>query len=82
VDGSIITTARELAAHNSRNHVVNLHDGYDEKAVQSFTQRAWNQTPETERHKDLAKDMEKAVEKLEAGYTPAPKEYTEEIPDA
>lgn len=81
VDGSIISTRADLAEHNKRNNVVNLHDGYDEKAVQSFTQRSY-ETPEKERLKDLNKDMEQAIQKLEDGYTPTPKQYTEEIPDA
>lgn len=82
VDGTLISSHRDLAEHNKRNNVVNLHDGYDEKAVQDFTKRKWNETPEKERLSDLNKDMKEAVQKLEDGYTPTPKQYTEEIPDA
>lgn len=81
VDGSVITCSHDLQEHNKRNNVVNLHDGYDEKAVEGFTKRAWNQTPEAERKKDLSKDMEQAIQKLESGYKPTPAEYTEEIPN-
>lgn len=82
VDGSTITNHRELAEHNKRNNVVNLHDGYDEAAVQSFTKRQLNAEIEKERQKDLNKDMEIAIQKLQDGYTPTPAPYTEEIPDA
>lgn len=82
VDGSIISTHRELAEHNKRNNVVNLHDGYDEKAVQSFTKQDLFKGHEEERKKDLADDMKKAVTKLENGYNPTPAPYTEEFPDA
>lgn len=81
VDGTIISTQTDLAEHNKRNGVVNLHDGYDEKAVMEMGKRDFG-PPKEERLKDLNKDMEKAVEKLQDGYTPTPKEYTEEIPDA
>lgn len=80
VDGSIICNSEQLREHNKRNNVVNLHDGYDEKAVQEFTKKAWNQTSEAERKVDLKQDMEKAVQKLEEGYKPTPAEFTEEIP--
>lgn len=82
VDGSIISNAAELAEHNRRNNVVNLHDGYDEKAVESFTKRNWNEAPEKERKKDLNADMKEAIQKLEEGYKPTPAEYSEEIPNA
>lgn len=77
VDGSIISNHRELTEHNKRNGVVNLHDGYDEKAVKSLTERNWQKPPE-----DIKPDMAKAIQKLEDGYKPAPAPYTEEIPDA
>lgn len=79
VDGSIIATQHDLAEHNKRNNVVNLHDGYDEAGVQSMTKRDW--TPPSD-IKDLKKDMETSIQKLEDGYKPTPREYTEEIPDA
>jgi hypothetical protein len=79
VDGSIITNQRELAEHNRRNNVVNLHDGYDEKAIMDFPNRDWHTTPVKERLQDLAGDMDKAVEKLQDGYKPSPAQYTEDI---
>ena len=36
VDGSTISTARELANHNARNNVVNLHDGYSDKELRNI----------------------------------------------
>jgi hypothetical protein len=82
VDGTIITSRAVLEEHNRRNKVQNLHDGYDEKAILDFPNRNWHETPEKERLKDLNKDMEVAVQKLEDGYAPTPAEYTEEFPDA
>ena len=81
VDGSIISNKRELAEHNRRNNVVNLHDGYDEKAVKGFTETDWNKSSEKERTKDLSADMEQAVEKLQSGYKPTPAPYTEDVSD-
>ena len=81
VDGSIITNKRELAEHNRRNNVVNLHDGYDEKAVEGFTKRDWSKDSEKERTKDLSADMEQAVVKLQEGYKPTPAPYTEDVSD-
>lgn len=80
VDGSIITCDRDLREHNKRNNVVNLHDGYDSKAVENFTKRDYQKPLDEERRKDLAKDMELAVEKLHQGYTPQPAPEGELVP--
>lgn len=80
VDGSIITCQRELREHNKRNNVVNLHDGYDSKAVENFTKRDYQKPLDEERRKDLNKDMELAVQKLQEGYTPQPAHEGELIP--
>lgn len=82
VDGSVISSYSELAEHNKRNNVVNVHDGYDDKAVKEFIKKDWHTTPEKERMQDLNKDMEQAIQKLEEGYKPTPAPYTEEFPDA
>lgn len=80
VDGSIISCDRELREHNKRNNVVNLHDGYDSKAVSKFTERDWLAEQDKERKKDLNADMEQAVQKLNEGYTPQPASEGDLIP--
>jgi hypothetical protein len=70
VDGSLIRSRRELAEHNKRNHVVNLHDGYDEAAVQKMTKKDYQRPLDEERAKDLNKDIEKAIAQCTDGYKP------------
>jgi hypothetical protein len=70
VDGSLINSRRELAEHNRRNNVVNLHDGYDEAAVQAMTKKDYQKPLDDERGKDLHKDIEKAVAQCSDGYKP------------
>lgn len=81
VDGSVIRNRADLAEHNKRNDVVNIHDGYDEKAVMAMTADTFKSSKQ-ERLRDLNIDMEQAVQKLEDGYKPTPAPYTEELPDA
>lgn len=80
VDGSIVSSRRELQEHNKRNNVVNTHDGYDEKAILGWTQKDYQKPLDEERRKDLKDDMKKAVQKLEEGYTPHPPSEDEIIP--
>jgi hypothetical protein len=70
VDGSLISSRRDLAEHNKRNNVVNLHDGYDETAVQNMTKKDYQKPLDVERGKDLHKDIEKAIAQCTDGYTP------------
>jgi len=81
VDGTIISSEHALREHNKRNNVVNLHDGYDERAVQGFVHKDWEAERHKENEKEVKADMATAVEKLQDGYTPTPAEYTEEIPN-
>lgn len=76
VDGTVISSQKGLMEHNRRNNVVQLHEGYDEKAVQGFTKKDWTPPSDTA---DLKADMAVAVEKLEQGYKPTPE--TEMIPE-
>ena len=76
VDGSVINNKRELAEHNRRNSCVSLHDGYDEKALQSFTERKWGVEPDKE---ELKRDMKEAVVKLEQGYKPVLAPETDDL---
>jgi predicted nucleic acid-binding Zn ribbon protein len=70
VDGSLISSRRDLAEHNKRNNVVNLHDGYDEAAVQKMTKKDYQKPLDEERAKDLNKDIEKAIAQCTDGYMP------------
>lgn len=70
VDGSLISSRRELLEHNKRNHVVNLHDGYDEAGVQNMTKKDYQKPLDEERAKDLNKDIEKAIAQCTDGYKP------------
>lgn len=71
VDGSVISSHRELQEHNKRNGVVNLHDGYDDKAVMEATKKNYQKPLDDERRKDLDVDIEKSVQKLVEGYKPS-----------
>lgn len=82
VDGSFISNSRELSEHNKRNNVVQLHEGYDERAVEAFTKTDWSKEKEKERSGDMHEDMRKSIQKLEEGYTPTPAPEIEDIPDA
>jgi predicted nucleic acid-binding Zn ribbon protein len=70
VDGSLISSRRDLAEHNKRNNVVNLHDGYDEAGVQNMTKKDYQKPLDEERAKDLNKDIEKAIAQCTDGYKP------------
>lgn len=70
VDGSIITSESALREHNKRNGVVNIHEGYSEKSVMDMTKKDFQAPLDAERRKDLQKDMEESITKLEHGYKP------------
>lgn len=81
VDGSIITNRRELAEHNRRNDVVNVHDGYDSAAVDAMITKDYQKPLDNERRQDLHQDMVESIQKLDQGYTPTTAPETEIIPD-
>jgi len=66
VDGRVISNQVELDRHNKEHNLVNLHDGYDEKAILSgkIGEKA------VEEKKTKKKDVEKAVTKVVDGYKP------------
>lgn len=67
VDGTIISTASDLAEHNRRNGVVNLNDGWSEEAIRSGNIGE----KKVENHKeDIAGDMAESIHKLNQGYRP------------
>jgi putative FmdB family regulatory protein len=71
VDGSLISTNKDLAEHNKRNNVVNTADGYSDEAI-----RKGNIVPKKTGidKKDLANDVGEALHKLKQGYVPPPRE--------
>lgn len=81
VDGSVITTKRELNDHNQRNQVVNVHEGYDEATYFDMVNRDHFAPLEKERKKDLDKDIEQCVNMLSNGYVPTTAPESEIIPE-
>lgn len=67
VDGSVISTSRALSEHNTRNQVVNLHEGYDDAKIVAgdFSREASG--PDK---KDIAVDVAKSIQKINDGYKP------------
>jgi len=65
VDGSVITCDRELRAHNARNNVVSMADGYS-------TEELLTAKPKEEvlDKKELVKDITEATHKVAQGYKP------------
>jgi hypothetical protein len=67
VDGSIISTERDLRNHNARNNVVNIHDGYDEATVMRGEYVKPTAGPDK---KDIAKDIYESYQRVDSGYKP------------
>lgn len=70
VDGSVITCQRELREHNKRNDVVNIHEGYDEKALKTLGERNPREQINKELSASLKTDAAVAMQKLNEGYKP------------
>jgi putative FmdB family regulatory protein len=67
VDGSLIRTQRDLEAHNKRNNVVLLGEGYDEQTI--LDGKCAPPPPRVDR-KEITKDIQEAMAQLEQGYKP------------
>lgn len=67
VDGTIISTASDLAEHNRRNGVMNLNDGWSEEAIRSGS---IGEKKEENHKQDIAADMAESVHDLNQGYRP------------
>lgn len=67
VDGTTISTQKDLQDHNKRNNVVSINDGYDDASIRSgkFAERK----PEN-LTKEIKKDMTEAIQQLNDGYRP------------
>jgi len=71
VDGSLITTQREMAEHNKRNNVVSMADGYDDATVR----RGDFVAPEKRDINDLKSDIAEATAMVNQGYKPNTEVY-------
>jgi putative FmdB family regulatory protein len=67
VDGSIITTERDMQEHNKRNGVVNLADGYDDKTVKEGN---YGKKDDQLDAKERIDDIQEAIHDLNQGYKP------------
>lgn len=75
VDGSVIRNQRELLAHNDRNQVVNIQDGYDEATVIAGN---YCKPDTTDSGKDVVKEsIRESIHDLEQGYKPKKAEVIE-----
>lgn len=67
VDGSIISTARDLEEHNKRNGVVNIQEGYSEEKV---LRGDFGQKKEENNVAEVANDVQEAIHDVTHGYKP------------
>lgn len=67
VDGTLISSARDLKEHNRRNGVVNLNDGYSEEKIKSGQ---IGEKPQQESKAEKAKDVMEAIHAVKNGYKP------------
>jgi putative FmdB family regulatory protein len=65
VDGSVITCERELRAHNERNNVVSLAEGYTTEELMTVKPKE-----EVLDKKELVSDIAEATHKVAQGYKP------------
>ena len=67
VDGSIISSKRDLEAHNKRNNVALLNDGYSEESIRAGDIKRKSATLDKN---ELAADLAQAKAMVESGYKP------------
>lgn len=67
VDGSIISTEKDLREHNSRNGVVLLNDGYSDEAIKAGL--SVGKQP-TQTKDEVAQDIQEAAKAVYNGYEP------------
>jgi putative FmdB family regulatory protein len=72
VDGSLITSQREMQEHNRRNNVVNMADGYSDEAVKSG---ACATPPPKVDINDIKADIAEATQMVANGYKPITEVY-------
>jgi putative FmdB family regulatory protein len=66
VDGSLITSQRELQKHNERNNVVSLADGYTTEELMTMKPKQEEKTDV----KDIVADIAEATHMVQNGYKP------------
>ena len=66
VDGSLITSQRELQQHNQRNNVVSLADGYTTEELMTIKPKEIEKSDP----KSIAADISEATQMVTAGYKP------------
>ena len=71
VDGSLITSQRELQEHNRRNNVVSMADGYDDETIK----KGEFMKPEEKDIGDLKADIAEATAMVSQGYKPNTEVY-------
>ena len=74
VDGSVITNSRELAAHNERNGVVSMSEGYTTEQLLSDD---FGKKREESHVEDVKSDMIEAYKMTRDGYKPKMEIYDE-----
>jgi len=67
VDGSLITTQRDMDEHNRRNGVVNMADGYDDETIKSGN---FQKKEEKLSKEELVADIAEATHMVQQGYRP------------
>lgn len=67
VDGSEVRSERELRAHNDRNNVVNLNDGYSDQDLKTLRNRDLSVKPDV---RDIKADLGAAYQAVSEGYKP------------
>lgn len=72
VDGSLITSQREMQEHNRRNNVVNMADGYSDEAIKSGACAA---PPPKVDINDIKADIAEATQMVTNGYKPITEVY-------
>lgn len=70
VDGSVITSRRELADHNARNNVVNVHEGYTEEQYKNKVNEDLYGAVNKEIQKDVDNDIKQSINMLNNGHVP------------
>jgi putative FmdB family regulatory protein len=76
VDGSVITCQSDLAEHNKRNNVVNMHDGWSEDKILAGDLGQKKVVPDK---KEIAEDLQRAIHDVTQGYKPEIKGADDEL---
>lgn len=75
VDGSLISSQKDLEEHNKRNNVVQLAEGYDTKDIADLPMRLQHKGTDK---KEVAEDVAQATHAVANGYRPIVKVLDDE----